>query len=49
MPIANYLECGSELKVKIELAYPLNASEDEVKDIERERQAVPVVSVSSLY
>lgn len=28
MPQANYLECGSELKVKVELAYPLNASQD---------------------
>lgn len=28
MPLANYLECGSELKVQIELGYPLNASQD---------------------
>lgn len=28
MPQANYLECGSELKVKVELAYPLNAAQD---------------------
>ena len=25
MPVANYLEHGSELKVKVDLAYPLNA------------------------
>lgn len=25
MPVANYLECGSELKIKVDLAYPLNA------------------------
>ena len=25
MPVANYLEYGSELKVKVDLAYPLNA------------------------
>ena len=24
MPVANYLECGSELKIKVDLAYPLN-------------------------
>ena len=26
MPTANYLEAGSELKVKFELAYPINAA-----------------------
>ena len=28
MPIANYLECGSQLKLKIELSYPLRSVED---------------------
>lgn len=34
MPVANYLECGSELKIKVDLAYPLNASEEDMKDVE---------------
>jgi len=41
MPVANYLECGSELKIKVDLAYPLNASEDYLKDAE----ATPVDEV----
>lgn len=28
MPVANYLECGSELKIKVDLSYPLNAVHD---------------------
>ncbi len=28
MPAANYLEAGSELKVKIELAFPLRSIEE---------------------
>ncbi|RMX52800.1 hypothetical protein pdam_00012207 [Pocillopora damicornis] len=31
MPVANYLEAGSELKIKVDLAYPLNATEEEKK------------------
>lgn len=31
MPVANYLEAGSELKIKVDLAYPLNATEEEEK------------------
>lgn len=34
MPAANYLEFGSELKIKVDLAYPLNASCEEKKDVE---------------
>ena len=34
MPAANYLECGSELKIKVELAFPLNASEEDMKATE---------------
>ena len=34
MPVANYLEFGSELKIKVHLAYPLNASEEDMKDVE---------------
>ena len=40
MPQANYLECGSELKVKVELAYPLNASQDCEPVYSRERDEV---------
>ena len=29
MPVANYLEFGSELKIKVDLAYPLNATIEE--------------------
>ena len=28
MPVANYIEAGSELKAKIELAYPLKTIQD---------------------
>ena len=31
MPVANYLEAGSELKIKVNLVYPLNATEEEKK------------------
>ena len=31
MPVSNYLESGSELKIKVDLAYPLNATEEDVK------------------
>lgn len=31
MPVANYLEAGSELKIKVDLAYPLNATEEAKK------------------
>lgn len=34
MPAANYLEFGSELKIKVDLAYPLNATCEEKKDVE---------------
>lgn len=34
MLAANYLEFGSELKIKVDLAYPLNASREEKKDVE---------------
>ena len=34
MPVANYLEFGSELKIKVDLAYPLNATSEEKKDVE---------------
>ena len=34
MPVANYLEFGSELKIKVDLAYPLNATSQEKKDVE---------------
>ncbi|KAL9960808.1 hypothetical protein ACROYT_G034311 [Oculina patagonica] len=34
MPVANYLECGSELKIKVDLAFPLNASEEDIKATE---------------
>lgn len=33
MPVANYLEFGSELKIKVNLAYPLNACEEDMKDV----------------
>ena len=33
MPVANYLEFGSELKIKVDLAYPLNATSQEKKDV----------------
>ena len=38
MPVANYLEFGSELKVKVDLAFPLNASEKDVKAVETTSQ-----------
>ena len=34
MPVANYLESGSELKIKVNLAYPLNACEEDMKEVE---------------
>ena len=42
MPVSNYLEFGSELKIKIDLAYPLNAVHDttptDTKQIEEVRK-----------
>ena len=40
MPVANYLECGSELKVKVHLAYPLSASLGSEPANTRERDEV---------
>lgn len=34
IPAASYLEFGSELKIKVDLAYPLNATREEKKDVE---------------
>ena len=34
MPVANYLESGSELKIKVNLAYPLNACEEDMREVE---------------
>lgn len=41
MPVANYLECGSELKVKVHLAYPLSASLASEPVNTRERDECP--------
>ena len=43
MPVANYLEFGSELKIKVDLAFPLNASEEDVKAVETTSQVDEVL------
>ena len=44
MPAANYLEAGSELKIKVDLAFPLNATtEDQVAEEETRKQTVSEV------
>lgn len=41
MPTANYLEAGSELKIKVNLAYPLNSKGEQVDTFPTEKPGVP--------